>query len=75
MIASAGFCIFVIQKSAKNIKITATAFDGTVEAIEIPGERMVLGVQFHPERMDDIGPCFFALLKTEAEKYRQKRLK
>ena len=57
------------------VAITAKAFDGTVEAIEIPGERMVLGVQFHPERMDDIGHCFFALLKTEAEKYRQKRLK
>ncbi len=57
------------------VVITAKAFDGTIEAVEFEGERMILGVQFHPERMDDIGPGFFALLKTEAEKYRQKRLK
>lgn len=53
-----------------DFKVTATAFDGSVEAIELPGERMVLGVQFHPERMDDIGPCFFSLLKSEADKFR-----
>ena len=41
------------------------------EAIELEGGRMVLGVQFHPERMDDIGPGFFELLKSEAEKYRR----
>ena len=48
------------------IRITGTAFDGTVEAIEMPGGRMVLGVQFHPERMDDLGPGIFALLAAEA---------
>jgi gamma-glutamyl-gamma-aminobutyrate hydrolase PuuD len=53
----------------RDIKITAAAFDGSVEAVEIPGERMVLGVQFHPERMDDLGPGFFSLLKEEAEKF------
>lgn len=54
----------------KGIKITAQAFDGSIEAVEFEGDRMVLGVQFHPERMDDIGHCFFDLLKNEAEKYR-----
>ncbi len=53
----------------KGVKVTAEAFDGSIEAIEFEGERMVLGVQFHPERMDDIGPGFFSLLKSEAEKY------
>ncbi len=48
------------------MRITGRAFDGTVEAIEMPGPRMVLGVQFHPERMDDIGPAFFSLLREEA---------
>lgn len=42
--------------------VTARAFDGSVEAIELPGKRMVLGVQFHPERMDDLGPRLFSLL-------------
>lgn len=50
------------------IRITGTAFDGTVEALEIPGERMVLGVQFHPERMDDLGPLLFSLLTEEARR-------
>ena len=52
-------------------KITAQAFDGSVEAIELEGARMVLGVQFHPERMDDIGPGFFNLLKEEAAAFRK----
>ena len=50
------------------IRVTAVAFDGTVEAVEMPGSRMVLGVQFHPERMDDLGPGIFALLAAEARK-------
>ena len=54
----------------KNIKVTALGFDGTIEAVEIPGERMVLGVQFHPERMDDLAPGFFDLLRDEAIKFR-----
>ena len=48
------------------LRITGRAFDGTVEAIELPGPRMVLGLQFHPERMDDLGPAFFSLLASEA---------
>lgn len=59
----------------RGVKVMATAFDGTIEAIEFEGERMVLGVQFHPERMDDIGPGFFSLLKNEAEKYHLQKMK
>lgn len=50
-------------------KITARAFDGTVEAIEFEGERMVLGLQFHPERIDDLARRFFSMLTEEAEKF------
>ena len=57
----------------EGIRVTAVAFDGTVEAVEIPGARMVLGVQFHPERMDDLGPGFFSLLAAEARKGMTKR--
>lgn len=52
----------------KDLFISSLAFDGTVESIERPGERMVLGVQFHPERMDDIGPLYFSALVEEASK-------
>ncbi len=50
-------------------RITARAFDGSIEAVEFDEHRMVLGVQFHPERMDDLGPSIFSLLKEEAEKF------
>ena len=53
------------------LRVTGTAFDGSVEAIELPGERMVLGVQFHPERMmKDLGPGLFSLLMEEARRGR-----
>lgn len=57
----------------EGFSITARAFDGSIEAMEMAGERMVLGVQFHPERMDDLGPAIFSLLKEEAEKFRTAR--
>ena len=57
----------------KDFKITATAFDSSIEAIELDSDRMVLGVQFHPERMDDLAPAIFGLLKDEAEKFRSLR--
>ncbi len=36
-----------------NLKITAITDDGVVEAIEGIGERFILGLQWHPERLDD----------------------
>ena len=54
-------------------KVTAKAFDGSIEVIEQEGQRMVLGVQFHPERMDDLGPLIFSLLKKESEKFHNER--
>jgi gamma-glutamyl-gamma-aminobutyrate hydrolase PuuD len=56
----------------KNLAVTAVAFDGSIEAVELPGERMVLGVQFHPERMDDLAPGIFGLLKEEAQKHKHR---
>lgn len=32
---------------------TATADDGIAEAVELPGKRFAVGVQWHPERMGD----------------------
>ncbi len=50
----------------QGLRITARAFDGSVEAIEGTGSRMLLGVQFHPERMDDVAPGVFGTLLAEA---------
>ncbi|MGE3076691.1 MAG: gamma-glutamyl-gamma-aminobutyrate hydrolase family protein [Dehalococcoidia bacterium] len=33
------------------VTVSALAPDGTIEAIEVPGERFILGVQWHPENM------------------------
>lgn len=36
-----------------HLTVAATDAHGVIEAIELPGERFVLGVQWHPERMED----------------------
>ena len=57
----------------KNIIISALADDNTVEAIELDDKnRMVLGVQFHPERMGKLGMGYFNLLIKEAKKHMEK---
>ena len=57
----------------EKITVTAQAWDGSAEAIELdePG-RMVLGVQFHPERMDDLAPAIFRMLRDEALRFRNR---
>jgi putative glutamine amidotransferase len=35
--------------------VAARAGDGTVEAVEHPGRRYWIGVQWHPETLADIG--------------------
>jgi len=54
------------ENPGRDMRITARAFDGSVEGIELDGPRMVLGVQFHPERMDDLGPRVFTRLREAA---------
>jgi putative glutamine amidotransferase len=38
-----------VKAPAPGLIVTAHAEDGTVEAIERPGERFFVGVQWHPE--------------------------
>ena len=45
-----------IKRVASELKVVATAPDGIVEAIEIPGHRFALGVQWHPEWLYDRQP-------------------
>jgi putative glutamine amidotransferase len=45
-----------IKRLAADLKVVATAPDGIVEAIEIPGHRFALGVQWHPEWLTDGQP-------------------
>ncbi|MBO5666852.1 MAG: gamma-glutamyl-gamma-aminobutyrate hydrolase family protein [Firmicutes bacterium] len=40
-----------VKDLGEGLIVSATSPDGVVEAIELPGERFVLGVQWHPEMM------------------------
>ena len=43
-----------VEKAAPGFAVTALSEpDGLIEAIELPGERMILGVQWHPEELTD----------------------
>lgn len=57
-----------IEKLGEGLQIVARATDGIVEAVEIPGHRFALGVQWHPEVMfsknETMRPIFDALVKA-----------
>jgi len=39
-----------VDKTGQDLIVAATADDGVVEAVELKGDRFVVGVQWHPER-------------------------
>lgn len=39
-----------VRTLGRGLRVTATAPDGIAEAIEVPGRRLALGLQWHPER-------------------------
>ena len=57
-----------VKDLGENLVVAATAEDGVIEAIEIPGERFIVGVQWHPEMMqrNKVNHSFFlrVLLKS-----------
>jgi putative glutamine amidotransferase len=66
-----------VRKAAPKLKVTAHAPDGIVEAVEYTGpDDWVVGVQWHPERIDDtasgaaLSRALFKELMTEARKRR-----
>ncbi len=65
-----------VKEIAQGFKITATAPDGVVEAIEAYPNRRILGVQWHPENMASEGgdagmKRLFAHLIAEANLFKQ----
>jgi gamma-glutamyl-gamma-aminobutyrate hydrolase PuuD len=57
-----------LDKIAPGLEVTATSDDGTVEAVELPGPRFVLGVQWHAEQNGADLRLFEALVSAAAEK-------
>lgn len=63
--------IFVNSFHHQGVKMLGLGFiasmyaaDGMVEAIEMPGDRFVVGVQWHPEMMVEMYPMYLELFKT-----------
>ncbi|MBC8328923.1 MAG: gamma-glutamyl-gamma-aminobutyrate hydrolase family protein [Planctomycetes bacterium] len=57
------------------LRVTASAPDGVVEAVEIPDHPFALGVQWHPERLPDSAAtkALFSGFAAAAESYRRDR--
>jgi gamma-glutamyl-gamma-aminobutyrate hydrolase PuuD len=39
-----------VDRLGSGLRVTSRAPDGLIEALEVPGRRFALGVQWHPER-------------------------
>jgi len=60
-----------LARLAPGLTVTARATDGTVEAVEVPGQPFAVGVQWHPE--EDSGDTrLFAALVDAARRYRER---
>ncbi|HEY7259593.1 MAG TPA: gamma-glutamyl-gamma-aminobutyrate hydrolase family protein [Gaiellales bacterium] len=55
----------------EGLRVAATAEDGTVEAIEDPTARCVVGVLWHPEEDEEGGAALFEALVDQATTYRR----
>ncbi|MGB8881940.1 MAG: gamma-glutamyl-gamma-aminobutyrate hydrolase family protein [Solirubrobacteraceae bacterium] len=55
-----------VRKLGQDLVATAWAPDGTIEAVEGPGARLVLGVQWHAEGLEAHGPLFELLISAAA---------
>ena len=60
-----------VGELAPGLRVAARAKDGTIEAVEAPGERFVLGVQWHPEVMslgEPVSEAIFAAFVAAAQR-------
>jgi gamma-glutamyl-gamma-aminobutyrate hydrolase PuuD len=53
-----------VARLGADLRPVGWAADGTVEAVELPGERFVLGVQWHPEQDTEDVRLFSALMEA-----------
>ncbi|MBR5655113.1 MAG: membrane dipeptidase [Prevotella sp.] len=58
-----------VDDPGKRFKITAQAPDGTIEAIESCEFKPIMGVQWHPEWLEEEGRKLFAWLVAQANNY------
>ncbi|MCU0316858.1 MAG: gamma-glutamyl-gamma-aminobutyrate hydrolase family protein [Fimbriimonadaceae bacterium] len=61
-----------VKSLGEDLVVTATHEDGTIEALEDPGDRWIVGVQWHPERSEtEDTPKLFASFIAAAAAYRE----
>ena len=64
-----------VRKAGPHFRVSATASDGVIEAIESCEEKAIIGVQWHPEWLGDDGLPLFEWLVRHASEYKEaKRL-
>ena len=56
-----------IDQVAPGLEVAGRSDDGTVEAVELPGRRFAVGVQWHPEQDGDDLRLFAALVAATAD--------
>jgi len=60
-----------VSEPGPHLRVTATATDGIIEAVESTEHKPVVGVQWHPECMGADGLPLFRWLVSEAATYRE----
>lgn len=58
-----------VRKCGARFKVTAVAPDGVIEAIESSEYKSIMGVQWHPEWLEDSGPALFGWLVVRAVEF------
>jgi len=58
---------------ATGLAVTARSQDGAIEAVELPGHRFVVGVQWHPEQNGEDHRLFAALVAAAVDKHQANR--
>ena len=58
------FHLQALDRLAPDLQVAALAPDGVIEAIELPGQHFVVGVQWHPELLTWRDPGAKALFQT-----------
>lgn len=59
-----------VRTPGNRFRVCATAPDGVIEAIESSEHKAVIGVQWHPEWLEDSGPALFGWLTGRARDFR-----
>jgi putative glutamine amidotransferase len=62
-----------VSTLGKNLVVAATAEDGITEAVEAPGDRFVVGVQWHPERDFERNAPLFKEFVKQADLYHKSK--